>query len=130
MVGWLIAGAGILSMATFAVLGPWLPEAQAAFGDVIRGLTDSRMLEMCARFAVAASVLILPSTLLLGAAFPAAARLIVQSEHAGRDVGYVLALNTACGIFGTIITGFRMILLHWYFLAIQAKTRQLQIAQN
>ncbi len=107
--GWLIAGAGILSMATFAILGPWLPEAQAAFGDAIRALTDSRMLEMCARFAVAASVLILPSTLLLGAAFPAAARLIVQSEHAGRDVGYVLALNTACGIFGTIITGFVLI---------------------
>ena len=64
---------------------------------------------MCTRFAVAAGVLILPTTLLLGAAFPAAARLTVQSGHAGLHIGYVLALNTACGIIGTILTGFVLI---------------------
>ncbi|MGI9247644.1 MAG: spermidine synthase [Woeseiaceae bacterium] len=107
--GWLIAGAGIAAIATFGLLGPWLPEAQSALGGAVRELTGSRMLEMCVRFAFAASVLILPATLLLGAAFPAAARLIVQSQHAGRDVGYVLALNTACGILGSIVTGFVLI---------------------
>lgn len=107
--GWLIAGAGIAAMTTFGLLGPWLPEVQDALGEAVQSLSGSRMLEQCVRFAFAAVVLILPATLLLGAAFPAAARLIVQSEHAGRDVGYVLGLNTAFGILGTIITGFVLI---------------------
>ncbi len=107
--GLLIASAGITAMATFALLGPWLFQAQDMLGNAVQALTGSRMLEMCARFAIAAAVLILPSTMLLGAAFPAATRLIVQSDHAGRHVGYVLALNTACGIAGTAITGFVLI---------------------
>ena len=107
--GLLIAGAGVAALATFALLGPWLPAAQDTIGNAVDALTDSRMAEMCARFAVAAIFLILPATLLLGAAFPAAARLIVRSEHAGRDIGYVLALNTAFGILGTVVTGFVLI---------------------
>lgn len=107
--GWLIAGAGIAAVLSFWLLGPWLPELQVAVGDAVSSLTGSRMLEMCARFALAAGFLVLPSTILLGAAFPAAARLIVDPQHAGRDVGYVLGLNTAFGILGTILTGFVLV---------------------
>ena len=107
--GLLIAGAGIAALATFAIIGPWLPAAQESFGTVIRNLTGNRMLEMCARFALAASVIVLPPTLLLGAAFPAAAKLVVQPDRVGSDVGLVLALNTAFGVLGTMLTGFILI---------------------
>ncbi len=64
------------------------------------------MAEMCARFAVAAIIVILPAALFLGAAFPAALRIAADSGYVGRDVGSVVALNTAGGILGTLITGF------------------------
>ena len=51
--GGLIAAAGIAAMASFALLGPWLPEAQNAIGTAVGGLTGSRMLQMLARFAFA-----------------------------------------------------------------------------
>lgn len=107
--GLLIAGAGVAALATFATLGSWLPEAQYALGKIVFRATDSRMLEMCSRFALAAGAVVLPPTLLLGAAFPAAAKLVVQPHRAGRDVGLVLALNTACGILGTVVTGFVLV---------------------
>jgi spermidine synthase len=53
-------------------------------------------------------------TLLLGAAFPAALKLIVDSGCVGRDVGKVVALNTLGGIVGTVITGF--LLVPWFGL--------------
>jgi spermidine synthase len=107
--GLLIAGAGVAALATFAMLGSWLPEAQQTLGKMVFRATDSRMLEMCSRFALAAGAVVLPPTLLLGAAFPAAAKLVVQPQRAGRDVGLVLALNTACGILGTVVTGFALV---------------------
>ncbi|MHC4447457.1 MAG: fused MFS/spermidine synthase, partial [Planctomycetota bacterium] len=107
--GLLIAGAGIAALTTFAVLGPWLMAAQESLGEAVFDVTGSRMLMMCARFALAAAVIVLPATLLLGAAFPAAARLVVQPGRAGSDVGLVLALNTACGIAGTVVTGFVLV---------------------
>ncbi len=107
--GLLIAGAGLAALGTFAALGPWLPEAQDALRKWLSTHTGSRMLSMCARFALAAGVLVLPPTLLLGAAFPAATRLAVKPERAGGDVGLVLALNTALGIAGTVVTGFVLV---------------------
>lgn len=107
--GWLIAGAGLAALLSFTLLGPWLPALQDAVGGSVDGMTGSRMLEMVSRFAIAAAFLILPSTLLLGAAFPAAARLIVDAGHASRDVGLVLALNTVFGIAGTLLTGFLLV---------------------
>ncbi len=53
-------------------------------------------------------MIVLPPTLLLGAAFPAAARLAVHSGRVGGDVGMVLALNTAFGIGGSVVTGRRL----------------------
>ena len=107
--GLLIAGAGLAALATFAALGPWLPEAQDSLRKWVSVNTGSRMLSMCARFALAAGVLVLPPTLLLGAAFPAASRLAVKPERAGGDVGMVLALNTALGIAGALVTGFVLV---------------------
>jgi NADH:ubiquinone oxidoreductase subunit K len=107
--GLLIAGAGIAALATFAILGPWLPEAQESLGRAIFEVTGSRMAMMLSRFALAAGVLVLPPTLLLGAAFPAVARLTVQPESVGGDVGIVLALNTALGIAGSVVTGFVLV---------------------
>jgi spermidine synthase len=107
--GLLIAGAGLAALGTFAALGPWLPEAQDSLRKWVSVNTGSRMLSMCARFALAAGALVLPLTLLLGAAFPAATRLAVNPERAGGDVGLVLALNTALGIAGTVMTGFVLV---------------------
>jgi spermidine synthase len=109
MFGLLVAGAGIAALATFALLGPWLPAAQESLGKMIWNATGSRMTMMCARFALATGVVVLPPTLLLGAAFPAAARLAVHPERVGGDVGIVLALNTALGIAGTAVTGFVLV---------------------
>jgi spermidine synthase len=107
--GFLIAGAGFAALATFTLLGAWLPAAQDSLGKWLFSIAGSNMVSNLARFALAAGVLLLLPTLLLGAAFPAAARLIVQPARAGRDVGLVLALNTALGIVGTIATGFLLI---------------------
>jgi len=107
--GVLIAGAGVAALATFALLGAWLPQAQIAFGTALGGATGNFTIEMCARFALAAGFVVLPSTLLLGAAFPAAAKLIVKSDRVGTGVGLILAVNTGVGILGTLVTGFVLI---------------------
>ena len=107
--GILIAGAGCAALATFALLGAWIPAAQDLLGKWLFSILGSDMVSNLARYALAAGVLLLPPTLLLGAAFPAAARLIVQPARAGSDVGLVLALNTGLGIVGTITTGFVLI---------------------
>jgi spermidine synthase len=64
---------------------------------------------MCSRFALAAAVVVLPPTILLGAAFPVAVRLAGGAERIGRDLGAVLALNTAGGVAGTLLTGFVLV---------------------
>lgn len=107
--GVLIAGAGCAALATFSLLGAWLPAAQDILGKWLFGIFQSDTVSNLARYALAAGTLLFLPTLLLGAAFPAAARLAVQAEHAGRDVGLVLALNIALGIVGTIATGFLLI---------------------
>ena len=104
--GLLIAAAGTVALLEIALLGPWLPALQATVDRAVYGLTDSRLAGMCARFAVAALYVVFVPTLLLGAAFPAALRLIVDVGHVGRDIGRVVALNTCGGIAGTVLTGF------------------------
>jgi spermidine synthase len=64
---------------------------------------------MCARFAVAAASLIFVPTVLLGAAFPAALRLVIDAESVGRGVGAVMAVNTIGGIAGSLATGFLLV---------------------
>jgi len=109
MFGLLIAAAGMVALLEISLLGPWLPALQSMGEHVAYGLTESRLLGMCARFAIAALYVVFLPTLLLGAAFPAALKLIVDSGHVGRDIGKVVALNTFGGIIGTVITGFVLV---------------------
>ena len=107
--GLLIAAAGASALLLLASIGPWLPQAQTWAGGVVFRATGSELARMCARFALASCVIVLPPTLLLGAAFPVAVRLAGGAERIGRDLGAVLALNTAGGIAGTMLTGFVLV---------------------
>jgi predicted membrane-bound spermidine synthase len=107
--GLLIALAGGSALLLLASIGPWLPDAQSWLGSVARKATGSELSRMCARFALASGVIVLVPTLLLGAAFPVAVRLAGGASRIGRDLGAVLALNTAGGIAGTVLTGFVLV---------------------
>lgn len=109
MFGLLIAAAGLIALLEITLLGRWLPGLQAAGGSAVFSLTQNRLAEMCVRFAIAAGYVVFVPTLLLGAAFPAALKLTVDSGHVGRDVGRVVALNTLGGILGTVLTGFGLV---------------------
>ena len=71
--------------------------------------TGRETIEVLARFVVAAAAVVLLPTMFLGAAFPAAARLVAGAAHVGRDVGTVAAVNTAGGIAGSLLTGFVLV---------------------
>jgi spermidine synthase len=107
--GLLIAGAGLSAALAIAVLGPWLIQLQGVIEAIVVRLTGNAFAGMSARFAVAAICLVLPATLFLGAAFPAALRLIVDPRRVGRGVGTIVALNTLGGILGTVLTGFVLV---------------------
>lgn len=105
----LITAAGLVALLEIAALGSWLPQWQSQASHAVLDATGSLLAAMCARFAVASLCIVFVPTLLLGAAFPFALRLGVSSEHLGRDVGAVVALNTAGGIAGTLIAGFALV---------------------
>ncbi|MBO3273836.1 fused MFS/spermidine synthase [Pseudomonas sp. Milli4] len=107
--GLLIAAAGLLALLQVAGLGHWLVILQTRVEFLVLQLTGNELAGMCARFAVAAGCVVLLPTTLLGAAFPLALRLAVDSEHVGRDVGMVVALNTLGGIVGVMLTGFVLV---------------------
>ena len=109
--GLLIAGAGWVALIEIAALGHWLVVAQTLLESAVYGVTKSDFAGMCARFAAAAISIVFVPTLLLGAAFPAALRLIVGEARIGRDVGAIVAMNTLGGIAGTMLTGF--VLVPW-----------------
>ncbi len=109
MFGLLIAAAGMVALLEISLLGPWLPTLQAMVDQTAYALTENRLIGMCSRFAIAALYIVFLPTLLLGAAFPAALKLIVDSAHVGRDIGKVVALNTFGGIIGTVMTGFVLV---------------------
>ncbi|MDR3396917.1 MAG: fused MFS/spermidine synthase [Pandoraea sp.] len=105
----LIAGAGLVAMASLYGLGDWIFVAQGQFASVVYATTQSATLAMCARFLVAGLGIVFIPTLLLGAAFPYVLRLAVDAGHVGRGVGRVVALNTAGGIVGSLVTGFWLV---------------------
>ncbi|MFJ4431229.1 fused MFS/spermidine synthase [Pseudomonas sp. NPDC089395] len=107
--GLLIAVAGLLALLQFAGLGRWLVLAQTQAEMLALQVFGSELAGMCARFATAALCMVLLPTTLLGAAFPLALRLAVDSGHVGRDVGAVVALNTLGGIVGVLLTGFVLV---------------------
>ena len=109
MLGLLLAGAGASAILIVAVLGVWLPDAQTFAGMWAMRFTGLETVEVLARFGTASLAILLVPTTLLGAAFPAAARLAAGAERIGGDVGLVAAVNTAGGIAGTLVTGFVLV---------------------
>jgi spermidine synthase len=107
--GALLAAAGAFAIGIVTLLGTWLPDAQALAGVWALRLTGRETLEMVVRFEIASAAILLVPTTLLGAAFPAAARLAAGAEHVGGEVGAVAAINTAGGIAGTLLTGFVLV---------------------
>src|SRR5262249_1098801 len=107
--GLLIGAAGLAGLLAIGALGGWLPRWQTGVGQVVFAATSSELAAMSGRFAVAAAALIFVPTVLLGAAFPAALRLIVDTGRVGRGVGAVMAVNTVGGIAGTLATGFVLV---------------------
>jgi spermidine synthase len=105
----LIAAAGLVALLEIACLGHGLSQWQAQASNAALHATGSLLVAMCARFAVAALFVVFVPTVLLGAAFPFALRLCVDKAHVSRDVGVVVALNTAGGIIGTLLAGFVLI---------------------
>ena len=105
----LIVSAGLVALLEIAVLSNGLLQWQSLAREAALGATGSLLSAMCAGFAVAAVCIVFVPTLLLGAAFPFALRLNVDNRHTGRDVGAVVALNTAGGIAGTLLTGFVLV---------------------
>jgi spermidine synthase len=107
--GLLIAAAGLVALLQIAALGGWLFSLQVQAGGMAWAATGNHLVEMSARFVVPAVCIVFMPTVLLGAAFPAALRLAVDTRHVGRDVGVVVALNTIGGIAGTLLTGFVLV---------------------
>jgi predicted membrane-bound spermidine synthase len=104
--GFLIALSGLLAVLTYAGLGSWLPRGQDSLGAWVGRAFGSHAPGMYARFLFAATVIVLPATLALGAAFPAAVRLTGDAAAAGRSVGRVAAWNMVGAIAGTLLVGF------------------------
>jgi spermidine synthase len=107
--GLLVTAAGASALLIFAGIGPGLLHMQDSIGHTFYGFVASNMLANSVRFAFTAAVILLVPTILLGAAFPAAARLVAGAANIGRDIGAVAALNMAGGIAGTFLTGFLLV---------------------
>lgn len=105
----LIAGAGLVGLAAIALLGSWAAVAQTALELVVLNWTDSALAGMIVRFVAAAVWVVLLPTVLLGAAFPVAIRLVAQERRIGRDVGATIGLNTIGGIAGVAVTGLLLV---------------------
>jgi len=105
--GLLLAGAGVVALAEVAVLGRWLAGTQTAVEAVMFAWTGNALAGASARFLVAAGSIVLAPTLLLGAAFPLALRLVAggQAGRTGGNVGAVVSVNTLGGVMGALVTG-------------------------
>lgn len=107
--GVLISAAGVVALLEISFLTLWQLRLQVGAGGLVFSATGSEFARMCAQFFVAAVGVVFVPTVLLGAAFPVVLRLTAGGERAARDVGRVIALNTAGGIAGTLLTGFVLI---------------------
>ncbi len=100
-----IAAAGATALLGTSLLGGWLAGLQTLAENALLALGASALAGMSARFLIGSTATLLLPTLLLGAAFPLALRLIVRADTPSRDTGRVLAVNTLGGIVGAAITG-------------------------
>jgi spermidine synthase len=125
--GLLISASGVVALLEIAGLSLWQLRIQAEASNLALSITGSEFAHMCAQFIVAAVGVVFVPTVLLGAAFPVVLQLTVGPGRTGRDVGTVIALNTAGGIAGTLLTGFLLVpalgLVHTFsVLAVAAAT--------
>ncbi|PZX48532.1 fused MFS/spermidine synthase [Algoriphagus chordae] len=107
--GFLIAAAGVTALLALAFSGDVLTNFQESAGDFAFKMLPYEGFARAARFFVVAGWLVLIPTMLLGAAFPAALRLIVDPANSGRDTGRIVAFNTVGGIVGTLVIGFVLV---------------------
>ncbi len=96
-----------LSALAAVLLIDYMIEIAAFLRAALQG--HSWWIQMGPRFALAALFMIVP-TLLMGAAFPLAARIYTRGlDTLGNRVGRIYSINTLCAIFGSLITGFLLI---------------------
>ncbi|HMN45495.1 MAG TPA: fused MFS/spermidine synthase [Povalibacter sp.] len=107
--GLLIALAGVIAFLAVFSLGAWLRPLQTDNATLAFHLTNSEALAMTIRFATATLWIVLAPTILLGAAFPLALRIVAGEDRVGADTGSVIAWNTAGGIAGTVLAGFVLV---------------------
>ncbi len=107
--GLLIAMAGVVALFAVFAIGPWLQGAQVDGATLAFGMTRNESVAMAMRFATATIWVVLLPTILLGAAFPVAMRIIAEADRAGADTGSVIAWNTLGGIAGTALAGFLLV---------------------
>ncbi|WP_183791795.1 fused MFS/spermidine synthase [Tunturiibacter gelidoferens] len=107
--GFLISAAGLVAQFEITLLTLCQLRVQIEAGDLVYAVAGNEFARMCTHFLVASLGIVFVPTVLLGAAFPAVLRLTAGVEHAGRDAGTVLAVNTAGGIAGTLLTGFLLV---------------------
>lgn len=93
---------GVLALGTAALFG-WLPDAFVAlFGKV----GETYGLFLLANFLLCFLVMV-PATLFMGASFPVASALVVESfGSSGRRIGLLYAGNTVGAILGAFLAGF------------------------
>jgi spermidine synthase len=107
--GVLITAAGLIAVLEIAAIGNWFMSSQSDLEDLLRAATGNELAAMCGRFLIAALGIVFVPAVCLGAAFPAAVRLISAKRQPAKDVGLMLAVNTTGGIAGTFLTGFALI---------------------
>ncbi len=105
----LIAGAGLIALLEITALATGQLRIQYSVAHFVLTATGSEFARMCASFAVASFGIVFLPTLLLGAAFPAVLQIASQHARIGRSTGTILAINTAGGIAGSLLTGFLLI---------------------
>lgn len=99
---------GGFSVALLACLTFLIPQL---FGILVWGLSaiSPRLFGFASVFGAlfVSSLFILPTTILLGASFPAALKAYNDSlKSTGRDSGFILFVNTICSVAGALLTGF------------------------
>lgn len=104
--GLLIALAGVVAFLAVFSLGDWLRPLQTDSATLTFHLTHNEAMAMAIRFAMATLWIVLAPTILLGAAFPLALRIVAGESRVGADTGSVIAWNTVGGIAGTVLAGF------------------------
>lgn len=57
-------------------------------------------------FAAVGLVVLVPSTFLFGLLFPMCGRALIREDLRARQTGWLVAINTICGVLGALMTGF------------------------